>query len=67
MSTQTATRDDAFMFDRSAETLSRDALTALQVERAKRTLEHAYANVVKVEIECPPETAHPSYFKKGQP
>src|SRR5262245_48767872 len=46
MSTQTATRDArAFMFDRSAETMSRDALTAIQVEHAKRTLEHAYANV----------------------
>ena len=45
MSTQTATRDDAFMFDRGAETISRDALTALQVERAKRTLERTYANV----------------------
>ena len=45
MSTQTATRDDAFMFDPGAETMSRDALTALQVERAKRTLEHAYAKV----------------------
>src|SRR5438445_4922968 len=44
MSTQTAT-DDAFMFDPDAETMSRDALTALQLERAKRTLEHAYANV----------------------
>src|SRR3954470_11560693 len=44
MSTQIA-RDDVFMFDRGAETMSRDALTALQVERAKRTLEHAYANV----------------------
>src|SRR5882672_6272202 len=45
MSTPTAPRDDAFMFDPGAETLSRDALTALQVERAKRTLEHAYAKV----------------------
>jgi phenylacetate-coenzyme A ligase PaaK-like adenylate-forming protein len=45
MSTPTATRDDAFMFDRSAETMSRDALAALQMERTKRTLEHAYANV----------------------
>src|SRR6266581_3207328 len=44
MSTQTA-RDDAFMFDPDAETMSRDALTALQLDRAKRTLEHACANV----------------------
>src|SRR5215475_3278059 len=46
MSTQTATRDAAgFMFDPAAETMSRDALSALQLERAKRTLEHACANV----------------------
>src|SRR5262245_56873688 len=46
MSTQTATRDAAgFMFDPAAETMSRDALTALQVERARRTLDRAYASV----------------------
>ena len=46
MSTQTATRDAAgFMFDPAAETMSRDALTALQAERARRTLEWAYASV----------------------
>jgi len=46
MSTQAATRDaDAYMFDPRAETMSRDALVALQLERARRTLEHAYANV----------------------
>src|SRR5215831_3000535 len=46
MSTQTATRDaDAFIFDPGTEMMSRDALTALQLERAKRMLEHAYANV----------------------
>jgi len=46
MSTQAATRGaDAYMFDPRAETMSRDALTALQLERARRTLEHAYANV----------------------
>src|SRR5215467_7368588 len=46
MSTQTAARDPAaFMFDPAAETMSREALTALQVERAKRTLERAYASV----------------------
>jgi phenylacetate-CoA ligase len=46
MSTQTATRDaDAFIFDPGTEMMSRDALAALQVERAKRMLEHAYAKV----------------------
>jgi phenylacetate-CoA ligase len=46
MSTQTAARDpSAFMFDPAAETMSREALTALQVERAKRILERAHAGV----------------------
>ena len=46
MSTQTATRDPgAFMFDPAAETMTPDALSALQVERARRTLERAYASV----------------------
>ena len=35
-----------FMFDRNAETMSRKALTALQTNRLKQTLEHAYANVM---------------------
>ncbi len=35
----------AFMFDPAAETMSRGALAGLQLERLKRTLEHAYANV----------------------
>ena len=34
-----------FTFDHHAETMSRKALTALQVSRLKQTLEHAYANV----------------------
>jgi phenylacetate-CoA ligase len=33
------------MFDRTAETMPREALTALQTKRLKRTLEHAYAHV----------------------
>jgi phenylacetate-CoA ligase len=33
------------MFDRTAETMPREALTALQTRRLKRTLEHAYAHV----------------------
>ena len=46
MSTRTTVGDAAaFMFDPAAETMSRDVLTALQVERAKRTLERAYASV----------------------
>jgi phenylacetate-CoA ligase len=34
-----------FMFDRRAETLSRDALAALQLERLRATLAHAYDSV----------------------
>jgi phenylacetate-CoA ligase len=34
-----------FMFDRRAETLSRDALAALQLERLRATLAHAYDGV----------------------
>jgi phenylacetate-CoA ligase len=46
MNVQTAIRGSRiFMFDRDAETMSRKALTALQTDRLKRTLERAYANV----------------------
>ncbi len=46
MSMQTAIRDpDVFLFDPDAETMPREALTALQTKRLERTLEHAYANV----------------------
>jgi phenylacetate-CoA ligase len=46
MSTQVAIREpDVFMFDRVAETMPREALTALQTSRLKRTLEHAYRHV----------------------
>jgi phenylacetate-CoA ligase len=46
MSSQTALRDaEVFMFDPAAETMPREALAALQLERLKRTLEHACAKV----------------------
>ena len=46
MGTQTATKSaKTFMFDPGAETMSREALTALQTARMKETLERAYANV----------------------
>jgi phenylacetate-CoA ligase len=46
MTTRTATHaSDTFMFDPDAETMSREALTALQTARLKQTLERAYANV----------------------
>ena len=46
MGTQTASKSvKTFMFDSDAETMSREALTALQTARMKETLERAYANV----------------------
>jgi phenylacetate-CoA ligase len=46
MSTQTARRDaDVFMFDRDAETMPREALSALQTSRVRQTLQRAYADV----------------------
>jgi phenylacetate-CoA ligase len=39
---------DIFMFDRAAETMPRDELAALQTQRLKHTLQHAYANVPPV-------------------
>src|SRR5262244_3496090 len=43
-----ASSPDIYMFDRAAETMPRDALVALQTQRLKHTLEHAYANVPAV-------------------
>ncbi len=46
MATQTASKAaENFMFDPDAETMSREALAALQTTRLKQTLERAYANV----------------------
>jgi len=45
MNTQSADRHHAPMFEPGAETLSRDALTALQTDRLRQTLRRAYDNV----------------------
>jgi phenylacetate-CoA ligase len=46
MSTRTAAKaSETFMFDPDAETMSREALTALQTARLKQTIESAYVNV----------------------
>lgn len=46
MAIQSAVRQpNRYMFDPEAETMPRAALVALQVERLRQTLEHAYANV----------------------
>jgi phenylacetate-CoA ligase len=42
---QAAANSDVFMFDPDVETMSREALTALQTTRLKQTLERAYNNV----------------------
>ena len=64
MSTQTATRDPAtFMFDPAAETMTPDALSALQVERARRTLERAYASVPLYRQRFDAASVKPADFK----
>ena len=46
MSRQSVARNaEVFMFDPATETMPRGTLAGLQLERLKRTLEHAYANV----------------------
>jgi phenylacetate-CoA ligase len=46
MTAQTSTsKPSTFMFDAAAETMPRTALAELQLQRLKRTLEQAYANV----------------------
>lgn len=46
MAVQSATRQrEVFMFEQQVETMPREALAALQLERLRQTLEHAYANV----------------------
>ena len=46
MSTQAAISDaDIFMFDPDAETMPREALSALQTARLRQTLQRAYAQV----------------------
>jgi phenylacetate-CoA ligase len=51
------------MFDRGAETMPRDALTALQLERAKRMLAHAYGNVPLYRQRFDAEGVKPVDFK----
>src|SRR5262245_11422191 len=45
MRTQAMRDAGIFMFNPNAETMPREALTALQIKRLKQTLERAYANV----------------------
>ncbi len=64
MGTQTATKSsETFMFDSEVETMSREALTALQIARLKRTLERAYANVPHYRKKFDAAGVRPNDFK----
>ena len=64
MSGQAAVRaEDAFMFDRAAETLSRDALAALQTARLKHTLQRAYDGVPHYRKKFDAAGVHPADLK----
>ena len=64
MGTQTATRiSKAFMFDPDLETISREALTALQTVRLKQTLDRAYAGVPHYRKKFDAAGVNPAGFK----
>ena len=64
MPTQAATKDSSvFMFDPDAETMPREALTALQTARLKQTLERAYNNVPHYRKKFEAAGVKPSDFK----
>jgi len=64
MSTRTATKvPETFMYDPDAETMRREALTALQIARLKQTLELAYANVPHYRKKFDAAGVSPSDFK----
>src|SRR5207244_13164730 len=52
-----------FMFEPAAETMTPDALSALQVERARRTLERAYASVPLYRQRFDAASVKPADFK----
>jgi phenylacetate-CoA ligase len=62
--TQTATHDaDVFMFDPDAETMPREALTSLQTNRLRQTLERAYADVPHYRRKWDSAGVNPEKFK----
>jgi phenylacetate-CoA ligase len=64
MPTQAATKvSSVFMFDPDAETMPREALTALQTSRLKQTLERAYNNVPHYRKKFEVAGVKPSDFK----
>jgi phenylacetate-CoA ligase len=65
MTVDTLVRESsAFMFDREAETMPRDALAKLQAIRLKRTLERAYANVAPYRPKFDAAGVRPSDLKE---
>ncbi len=52
-----------FMFDRHAETMPREAISALQTSRLKQTLECAYANVAHYRMKFDAAGVRPHDFK----
>jgi len=64
MSTQTAIREaHVLMFDPGAETMPREALTALQTKRLRQTLEQAYAKVPHYRQKLDAAGVQPGDFK----
>jgi phenylacetate-CoA ligase len=64
MGRQAAVRaEDVFMFDRAAETLPREKLTALQTTRLRDTLERAYAKVPHYKKKFDAAGVHPRDLK----
>lgn len=64
MSSQTAARSpEQFMFDPAAETMPRPALLALQVERLKNVLQHAYSRVPHYRKKFSEAGVQPSDFR----
>jgi phenylacetate-CoA ligase len=56
-------RDEAFMFDRAAETMTRDELAALQLHRLKQTVARAYAKVPHVRKKLDAAGVRPEHLK----
>src|SRR5262245_34232063 len=54
---------DTFMFDRTAETMARDDLAALQLKRLQQTVERAYAAVAPVRRKLDAAGAQPDQIK----
>ena len=63
MNAMAARGNDAFMFDRAAETMARGDLEALQLARLRQTVERAYAKVPAVRQKLEAAGARPDQIK----